>query len=97
MSCRNLLIYLNRAAQDRVLECSTSRCDPDGYLFLGSSESVEGSSDLFAAVDKDAHIYQSRGVAPCDSRLRLPPVPRLAVAATAACARAAPRSARANA
>ena len=33
---------------------------PGGYLFLGTSESVDGAGDLFVAVDKDAHIFESR-------------------------------------
>jgi hypothetical protein len=31
-----------------------------GFLFLGNSESVDGSGDMFMAVDKEAHVYQSR-------------------------------------
>lgn len=63
ISCRNLLIYLNRPAQQRVLEVMHFGLNAGGFLFLGASESVEHASDLFAAIDKDAHIYQSRGVA----------------------------------
>ena len=41
--------------------------NPGGYLFLGSSESVDGAGDLFVTVDKEAHIYQGRAVDPaCD-------------------------------
>lgn len=69
VSCRNLLIYLNRAAQQRVLEVLHFTLNPGGYLFLGSSESIEGSGDLFVPVDKDSHIFRSR---PVESRLPLP-------------------------
>jgi len=62
ISCRNLLIYLNRNAQSRVLEVMHFALNPTGYLFLGASESVEGQSDLFAVVDKEHHIFQSRPV-----------------------------------
>ncbi len=62
VSCRNLLIYLNRTAQIRVLEVMHFALDTAGYLFIGASESIEGSIDLFSAVDKDHHIYQSRPV-----------------------------------
>jgi two-component system CheB/CheR fusion protein len=78
VSCRNVLIYLNRTAQQRVLEVIHFGLNAGGFLFLGTSESVEGAADLFAAVDKDAHIYQSRGVA---ARLRLP-LPAPAVVGT---------------
>ena len=69
VSCRNLLIYLNRTAQQRVMDLLHFALNPGGYLFLGSSESVDGASDLFLSVDKDAHIFQSR---PVGSRLALP-------------------------
>jgi two-component system, chemotaxis family, CheB/CheR fusion protein len=64
VSCRNLLIYLNRTAQKRVLEIMHFALDSAGYLFLGSSESAEASVDLFSTVDKDHHIFQSRPVPP---------------------------------
>lgn len=60
--CRNLLIYLNRGAQDRVLEIFHFALRPEGYLFLGTAESTDGVGGLFAPVDKSAHIYQSRAV-----------------------------------
>ncbi|HEY8226045.1 MAG TPA: CheR family methyltransferase [Pyrinomonadaceae bacterium] len=62
ISCRNLLIYLNRSAQTRMLELMHFALNPTGYLFLGGSESIEGSIELFSTVDKDHHIYQSRPV-----------------------------------
>jgi two-component system CheB/CheR fusion protein len=62
VSCRNFLIYLNRAAQQRVMEVLHFALKPGGYLFLGGSETVDGASAMFLTVDKDAHIYQCRGV-----------------------------------
>ena len=38
ISCRNLLIYLNRAIQERVLETFHFALRPGGILFLGTSE-----------------------------------------------------------
>jgi two-component system CheB/CheR fusion protein len=64
ISCRNLLIYLNREAQARVLEVFHFALNPSGYLFLGASESTEGASDLFLTVEKDHHIFRSRPVPP---------------------------------
>lgn len=63
VSCRNLLIYLNRAAQRRVMEVVHFALNPSGYLLLGASESIEGAGDLFVSVDPEAHLYQSRGTA----------------------------------
>ncbi len=64
VSCRNLLIYLNRTAQTRVLEVLHFALNPGGYLLLGSAESSEGLTDLFNNFDKDHHIYRSRPVPP---------------------------------
>ncbi len=67
--CRNLLIYLNRAIQERVVETFHFALRPGGYLFLGASESPDGANDLFLRVDGAAHIYESRAVT---SRVALP-------------------------
>src|SRR6185295_19687055 len=56
ISCRNLLIYLNRDAQQRVLEIFHFALLPQGRLFLGSSESVEDNNGLFSVADKTNRI-----------------------------------------
>ncbi len=60
VSCRNLLIYLNREAQARVFDTFHFALLPGGRLFLGSSESVEDGSQLFGVVDKKHRIYIQR-------------------------------------
>jgi len=60
ISCRNLLIYLNREIQQRVLETFHFALKPGGYLFLGSSESADSLDDLFVPVDKKNRIYRAR-------------------------------------
>jgi two-component system, chemotaxis family, CheB/CheR fusion protein len=72
VTCRNLLIYLNRTAQRRVMEVVHFALSPGRFLFLGSSESVEAASDLFIPYDKDACLFQRQTAA---GRLGLP-VPR---------------------
>ena len=54
ISCRNLLIYLNREAQARVLDIFHFALLPGGTLFLGSSESVEDGSPLFRRAGQEA-------------------------------------------
>jgi two-component system CheB/CheR fusion protein len=73
ISCRNLLIYLNRAAQERIFETFHFALRPSGLLMLGPSESPDGSGDLFAPFDRAAHLYQSRTVT---SRGAVPQAPR---------------------
>ncbi|MGB9110705.1 MAG: CheR family methyltransferase [Telluria sp.] len=60
VSCRNLLIYLNREVQARVLEMFHFALKPGGFLFLGSSESAESLADFFVPVDKKNRIYRAR-------------------------------------
>jgi two-component system CheB/CheR fusion protein len=60
VTCRNLLIYLGREAQQRVMETLHFALVPRGKLFLGSSESVDDGSPLFTAVDKKHRIYAQR-------------------------------------
>ena len=74
VSCRNLLIYLDRAAQQEALESFHFAMRPGGYLFLGSSETVDATSRLFTPVDKARRIYRANPVArpnrPLEPRLR---------------------------
>jgi len=60
VSCRNLLIYLNREVQIRVLQTFHFALKPGGYLFLGSSESAESVAEYFVPVDKKHRIYRAR-------------------------------------
>ncbi|MCF0072776.1 PAS domain S-box protein [Dyadobacter sp. CY261] len=62
VTCRNLLIYFNHAAQERVMETFHFALRPGGYLMLGLSETTDGAGDLFATVSRENHIYQSRPV-----------------------------------
>jgi two-component system, chemotaxis family, CheB/CheR fusion protein len=63
VSCRNLLIYLNRDAQQRVFDIFHFALRADARLFLGISESVDDGSSLFYAVDKKHRLYAPRVVA----------------------------------
>ena len=73
VTCRNMLIYLNRGAQARALETLHFALQFGGRLFLGGAETTEVREDLFAAVDKRHRIYEPRPAAR----------PRLAAAAGA--------------
>ncbi|MGB7913821.1 MAG: CheR family methyltransferase, partial [Rhodomicrobium sp.] len=59
ISCRNLLIYLEKELQQQVISTFNYALKPAGYLFLGSSETAEHPAGLFRVVDRDARIYQS--------------------------------------
>lgn len=63
ITCRNLLIYLTRDVQARLLEMFHFALNPGGYLFLGTSESADAVPDLFTPVDKKNRIYRARATA----------------------------------
>jgi two-component system CheB/CheR fusion protein len=60
VSCRNLLIYLNREMQEQVFRLIHYALRPGGYLFLGASESIGAAAGLFSDQDKQHSIYQRR-------------------------------------
>jgi two-component system CheB/CheR fusion protein len=64
ISCRNVLIYLNHTAQERVMETFHFALNPGAYLFLGSSESADSANDLYAIHSREDHIFRSRQVTP---------------------------------
>jgi PAS domain S-box-containing protein len=62
VTCRNVMIYLNNSAQERLAETFHFALNPGGYLFLGTSESVDGATDLYAVYNRENHVFQSRHV-----------------------------------
>ncbi|MAX92447.1 MAG: chemotaxis protein [Pseudomonas sp.] len=62
ISCRNLMIYLDRDIQVEVLRMFHFALNPGGYLFLGSSETADACSQLFTPVDKKNRIYRAKDV-----------------------------------
>jgi two-component system CheB/CheR fusion protein len=47
ISCRNVLIYLGNQLQQKALPIFHYALKPGGFLFLGASESIGSSTDLF--------------------------------------------------
>jgi two-component system CheB/CheR fusion protein len=70
ISCRNLLIYLEQSLQWKVMPTFHYALKPDGFLFLGASESIGGFTELFEPVDRKHKIY-SKKAAPTQA-LQLP-------------------------
>ena len=76
ISCRNLLIYLEKELQQQVIATFNYALKPGGYLLLGSSETAEHPAGLFRALDRDARIYQSLARGPGErefSHVFIPP------------------------
>ncbi|WP_043461097.1 chemotaxis protein CheB [Azohydromonas australica] len=62
ISCRNLLIYLDRDVHGEILELFHFALKPGGILVLGSSESADTASQLFSVVDKKNRIFRANPV-----------------------------------
>ena len=64
VSCRNLLIYLERSLQQQLYTVFHYGLKSGRFLFLGSAETADTSTELFAPLDREARIYatQPRGV-----------------------------------
>ena len=75
VSCRNLMIYLQRNVQNQMIELFHYSLRPDGFLILGTSEVLE-NSDLFQLEDKKSCIYRKRNTASPEIRLPVFPVLR---------------------
>ena len=60
VSCRNLMIYLDAAHQKQVIETFHFALKENGYLMLGTSETVSSQSREFKTVAGKAHLYQRK-------------------------------------
>jgi two-component system CheB/CheR fusion protein len=57
VSCRNVLIYLGAALQQRVLPIFHYALNQPGYLLLGPAETVNGFEAQFQPIDGDVRLY----------------------------------------
>jgi two-component system CheB/CheR fusion protein len=64
VSCRNLLIYLQPPAQERLISAFQYALKPGGYLFLGASESLARQSKAFLVVNKKHRVFRRRDTNP---------------------------------
>jgi chemotaxis methyl-accepting protein methylase len=59
--CRNLLIYLDRPAQEEVFEIFSEVLKPRGYLVLGRVETVAANiRPLLEIVNAKERVYKKR-------------------------------------
>ncbi|HTY47402.1 MAG TPA: chemotaxis protein CheB [Methanomassiliicoccales archaeon] len=78
ISCRNLLIYFEPVLQRKLLETMTFALNPGAILFLGTSESVDGYTDDYAALDNKWKVFQRKSYvqAPASRELAVVPAQR---------------------
>lgn len=60
ISCRNLLIYLEKPTQDELVEKFHFALNENGMLILGTSESLSGASRQFRTTSTKARIYRRK-------------------------------------
>ena len=81
--CRNVMIYFNQDTQRAIVENFAQRLRPDGYLFIGHSETLSGLNHLFEPLR--GTIYRRRatgepedraGATPAAAAERSAPEPR---------------------
>jgi two-component system CheB/CheR fusion protein len=56
ISCRNVLIYMGSALQQKAMAIFHYALKPTGFLMLGKSESVGAAADLFTLIDRQHRI-----------------------------------------
>ena len=78
ISCRNVLIYLDKELQDRAVQTFHYALNPGGFLFLGASERIMRHARHFAIVDDKHRIFQR-----CDTGELLLPSSKPSAAALA--------------
>ena len=61
LTCRNLMIYLEPPAQQRLLSLAHFALIEGGALFLGNAESMGRTPELFEPIDKKWRIYRRIG------------------------------------
>ena len=87
ISCRNLLIYFNAKLQSTVMSLFHYALQQNGFLFLGKSESLGHSTNLFQAIDNKSKIFKRNLITNADKdtlfnstytpvrRIETPPAP----------------------
>lgn len=62
ISCRNVLIYFERDLQNRALKLFDESLNRDGFLGLGTKETIQFSTikNDFTCIDQENRLYQKR-------------------------------------
>ncbi len=60
ISCRNLLIYFSQDLQKKIIPVFHYALKPNGFLLLGTSESIGSFGDLFYLTDRKFKLYNKK-------------------------------------
>ena len=69
LSCRNVLIYMDRELQKKLIPLFHYALKPGRFLFLGPSETVGEFENIFDTLDRKSKLYRKK-----DVRSGLPPI-----------------------
>lgn len=58
LTCRNLLIYLSPELQKKLIPLFHYSLNPNGFLLLGSAETIGSFTNLFTPLDEKARLFQ---------------------------------------
>ena len=61
VSCRNVLIYMDALLQKKILRLFDYTLNPEGVLFLGTSETIGGLTERFEPIDAKWRIFRHKG------------------------------------
>jgi two-component system CheB/CheR fusion protein len=75
--CRNVLIYLDAALQQKLLSVFHYALKPAGALLLGHAETIGFQSELFTVIDKKQRIYRKKSGFPAAAPDVVAAVPRV--------------------
>jgi two-component system CheB/CheR fusion protein len=62
LSCRNVLIYMDRKLQKKLIPLFHYALNKDGFLFLGPSETLGEFENLFETVDRKSKLFRKKDV-----------------------------------
>ena len=74
VSCRNMLIYLEAGEQEKVLHLFHYALRDDGYLWLGSAETIGNLAQHYQRVHGTKHIYRRIGHSSVKARDKAPSI-----------------------
>ena len=72
VACRNLLIYLDGPLQQRVVPMLHYALRPNGFLWLGGSETIGTYREMFEVIDAHHKIYEKKKAALRPPALQVP-------------------------
>jgi two-component system, chemotaxis family, CheB/CheR fusion protein len=75
ISCRNLLIYLDAELQRKIIPLFHYALKAEGFLFLGTSETLGEHQQLFDVIDRRQKIYQKLDVTSTQPTFDFSPTP----------------------